>query len=222
MWIHFQLIQMSVLIFRASSNWKNPVSTRPYELRLFERTPTSIPGVIFLGSEQALSCRVADCSPDGAKVIVNPASLKLYAGVVLYLAGFGRFRGIVVRKEKHSIGLHFLHNLAAMKDLLKQLTNFKLRNEILPTRLRLHLRAEMPCNKKAFSFHGSRVTCGILNISSHGASLATEERPPVGSIISYDESAARVVRHHANGVGIFFLKVPGQALERLSYEQVCV
>lgn len=51
----------------------------------------------------------------------------------------------------------------------------------------------------------------LLDVSISGASIATTERPEIGSEIVVGQLTARVVRHHEHGIGVEFVELQNLA-----------
>jgi hypothetical protein len=59
--------------------------------------------------------------------------------------------------------------------------------------------------------NGEHISCDVLDISLDGVSLRTRIRPPVGEIVNLGRACGRVVRHHADGIAIQYVKEIGRA-----------
>jgi hypothetical protein len=61
-----------------------------------------------------------------------------------------------------------------------------------------------------FQIDGQEHAARLFKLSWHGAKLATDHKPPVGSLIRIGRVSARVVDHFQNGVAIEFVDIEDQ------------
>ena len=54
--------------------------------------------------------------------------------------------------------------------------------------------------------NGQVLVCDVLDISLDGVSVRTEVRPPLGEIVNLGRSHGRVVRHHADGFAVQYVR----------------
>ena len=54
---------------------------------------------------------------------------------------------------------------------------------------------------------GVNLTCRIIDVSESGAGVATEQRPPIGTLVTLGKVAGRVVRHLEDGFAIEFTRL---------------
>src|SRR5581483_3704378 len=96
----------------------------PAERRRFRRVRIDLPGRLFIPAigEEA-PCQIGDLSPGGANVacILSPA---MGTQVVLYVDGFGRFEGQVVRIHGKGFGVRFSCTVLKRERIAEQLTLF--------------------------------------------------------------------------------------------------
>jgi len=55
--------------------------------------------------------------------------------------------------------------------------------------------------------NGISITCRILDVSQSGAGIATQERPPIGTLVTLGKVQGRVVRHLEDGFAIEFTRL---------------
>jgi hypothetical protein len=94
------------------------------ERRRFRRVSLNLPGRLFMPADgEEAPCKVIDLSPGGATVMceLSPAS---GSQVVLYLDGFGRFEGQVVRRDAKGLGVRFSCTHLKRERIAEQLTLF--------------------------------------------------------------------------------------------------
>ena len=55
--------------------------------------------------------------------------------------------------------------------------------------------------------NGVNLTCRIIDISESGAGIATDQRPPIGALVTLGKIQGRVVRHLEEGFAIEFTRL---------------
>src|SRR5215469_12033362 len=94
------------------------------ERRRFRRVRVDLPGRLFLpGDSREEHCKVIDLSPGGASVDCEFVP-DAYTQVILYVEGFGRFEGTVVRREGFGFGIRFALTQLKREKTAEQLTLF--------------------------------------------------------------------------------------------------
>jgi len=184
------------------------------ERRRFRRVRVDLPGRLFLPADgREARCAVVDLSPGGAAIrcetIPEPG-----AQVVLYVDGFGRFEGVVARKDGGSFGVSFHCTAAKRERTAEQLTLFLNKALVDESVLRRHERSASRGFAKFTRADGQVVNCEVMDISVGGVSLKTDIRPPIGEFVLIAQIAGRVARHHEQGVGIEFVGRPEHATEQ--------
>ena len=181
---------------------------RPYrgpERRRDKRRAMTLAGrLLCAGKGEAVRCTLIDISPGGAAVSCRQ-NLASGDTVVLFVDELGKFDGAVAECTDERVSIRFDQSERARKRAMEKIALFR----------HGHLR-EVPAVKAVpyaydpvmsrFSWSDGRtVACEILDISLTEASLRTDTRPRLNDIIHIGLSAARVVRHHADGIGIEFI-----------------
>lgn len=176
-----------------------------YDCRLSERLPVDRPGQLFIrGEDTGTPCRVVNIAASGARIEIARRFLP-YAPLVLYAEGFGRFDCITVSGEGNLTGVMFILGPDAMRALMQKLSDIRVTGNISSTRLRRHPRTAAGGRGHYKDGNGRLTQCDLMDVSQQGASLKTPRRPPLGEVIGFGNTLGRVVRHHADGIGIFFL-----------------
>jgi len=176
----------------------------PANKRAHERTRTWLAGKMFVPAEErTVDCGIVDISAGGAGVLCSDMPpLETY--VVLYIDTLGRFESVVTRVVGDVLGLRFVCTEVKRKRLVEQLTNAVASASGDAPTLRKDRRVKISPISSFTRVNGDRVDCEIIDISLTGASLQTGARPPVGEMILIGQMAARVIRHHDDGVAISF------------------
>ncbi|HKD47283.1 MAG TPA: PilZ domain-containing protein [Rhizomicrobium sp.] len=183
------------------------ISKTRAERRRFRRVRLDLPGRFFIpaGGEEA-PCHVAELSPGGASLVCELSPVT-GSQVVLYVGGFGRFEGHVVRRDSKGFSVRFSCTTFKRERIAEQLTLFL--NNALGSGTSLR-RAR--ANRKEFAkftrADGQIVHCEMIDISAGGVSLRTDVRPALGEFVLIAKMAGRVAHHHEKGIDIEFV---GQA-----------
>ena len=175
------------------------------ERRRFRRVRVDLPGRLFTPADgKEAHCQIRDLSPGGAAItcqmLPEPGTQ-----VILYVDGFGRFEGQVMRMDDSSFGVHFSCTALKRERTAEQLTLFLNKDMVDETVMRRHERTSQKGFAKFTRADGQIVHCEGMDISASGVSLKTDMRPPIGEFILIAQIAGRVARHHEQGIGIEFV-----------------
>ena len=175
------------------------------ERRRFRRVKVDLPGRLFIPADsREARCTVSDLSPGGAAItceIVPDAGTP----VILYVDSFGRFEGTVVRAEGNGFGVAFVCTPSKRERTAEQLILFLNKTLVDDSVLRRHERSSQRGFARFTRADGAITQCEVMDISVGGVSLKTDVKPPIGEFVLIAQIAGRVVRHHADGIGIEFL-----------------
>lgn len=175
------------------------------ERRRFRRVRVDLPGRLFIPSDsREARCTVADLSPGGAAILCETIP-DAGTPVVLYVDGFGRFEGSVVRRDGYGFGISFVCTPSKRERTAEQLILFMNKALVDETVLRRHERSSQKGFAKFTRADGQIVNCEVMDISVGGVSLKTEIKPPIGEFVLIAQIAGRVARHHEDGIGIQFI-----------------
>ena len=175
------------------------------ERRRFRRVRIDLPGRLFIPSDsREARCTIADLSPGGAAIVCEMVP-DAGTPVVLYVDGFGRFEGAVVRRDGYGFGISFVCTPSKRERTAEQLILFLNKTLVDESVLRRHERSSQKGFAKFTRADGSIVQCEVMDISVGGVSLKTDVKPLIGEFVLIAQIAGRVARHHADGIGIEFL-----------------
>ncbi len=175
------------------------------ERRRFKRVRVGLPGRLFTpGDSKEARCQVCDLSPGGATIVCE-LSPEPGTQVVLYVDGFGRFEGQVIRLDEANFGVHFSCTALKRERTAEQLTLFLNKDIVDETVLRRHERTTHKGFAKFTRADGQIVHCEVMDISASGVSLKTDVRPAIGEFVLIAQMAGRIARHHEHGLGIEFV-----------------
>jgi hypothetical protein len=174
------------------------------ERRRFRRVRVDLPGRLFIPADShEACCTVTDLSPGGAAIACETVP-EHGTPVILYLDNFGRFEGTVARRDGDGFGIAFVCTPSKRERIAEQLMLFLNKTLADDSILRRHERSSQKGFAKFTRADGQVVKCEVMDISVGGVSLKTTVRPPIGEFVLIAQIAGRVVRHHADGIGIQF------------------
>jgi hypothetical protein len=189
----------------------SPVSPPRQENRKYERVKLFVPGHLFdPQSDQSAECKVLSLSAGGASV---RSAINFPPGIflILYINGFGRFEGRTIVHANGQLALHFSIGDAKRSRLIEMLQSFGLEGLAGVTVLRKHVRIPSLASGSIIRENGEQLNCDVLDISLDGVSLRTKVRPSIGEIVTLGRAQGRVVRHHADGIAVQYVKETKQA-----------
>jgi hypothetical protein len=189
-----------------SDSGRTPRPGNRIEKRKQRRTSLGLKGKLFVPERSVeADCRVVDFSPDGAGV-TSAISASVGDRLVLYIAGFGRFEGTVVARERTRLGLRFQSGTAKRTRTAEQLLEYVAHGTTHRVPLRSALRAgEIPPLQNFVLPDGGQAACEVIDIALGGALLRTQARPAIGELLGFGAAAARVVRHTDEGIAVQFV-----------------
>ena len=188
------------------------------DCRRFRRVKLDLPGRLFLPDQgHEAPCTVLDMSPGGMAVLCGTIP-RLGFAVVVYLDGFGRFEGRVVRHDRGGFGLAFDCTPSKRRRTAEQLILFLNTALNYDGLLDRQGRAGPKSMVRFTRADGQLVDAEVLDISLKGVSLKTEVKPALGEIVLLALVAGRVTHHHADGIVIDFVgnEKPAEFLQRVS------
>jgi hypothetical protein len=184
----------------------SPAPQHPPENRKYERVKLSLPGHLFdPQNDQSAECMVLNLSAGGAAVqcaATFPPGIPL----VLYIDGFGHFQGKTIIHANGQLALQFAIGDGKRGRLIEMLQSFGLEGLAGVTELRRHVRVPSLASGSIVRDNGEQLKCDVLDISLDGVSLRTNVRPSIGEIVTLGRVQGRVVRHHADGIAIQYVK----------------
>jgi hypothetical protein len=185
------------------------------ERRRFRRVRVDLTGRLFVPADsRECHCKIVDLSPGGASL---ECDLVLDGGtqIVLYIDGFGRLEGTVMRTEGDDFGVRFNCTAAKRERIAEQLILFMNRSLIDENEMRRHDRTPQKGIARFTRADGQFVACEVMDLSVSGVSLKTDVRPPIGEFVLIGQMAGRVARHHETGIGIEFVGGSPVSADRL-------
>ncbi len=177
------------------------------ERRRFRRVRVTLAGRLYIPANQEEAiCTVDDISPGDAMLLCE-LKQEPKGRAVIYLDGLGRFEGPVVRAQDGGFVMTFSCSLQKREKLADHLTLELNRHLLDDSDLRKHDRVEAQSGSFTHFTRstGDQVRCEVLDLSLTGVSVRSDVKPPIGEHILIGARAARVARHHSDGIGVEFL-----------------
>ena len=177
------------------------------ERRRFQRVRVDLLGRYMLPDRREFPCQVVNMSP-GGMALVAPVAGQPGERVIAYVDHLGRLEGHIARLLENGFAMTISATPRKRDKLAAQLTWLANRHILASPEDRRHGRMA-PRNPMARLVmpNGINVTCRIIDVSLSGAGIATDQRPPIGALITLGKVQGRVVRHLEEGFAIEFTRL---------------
>ncbi len=177
------------------------------ERRRFQRVRIDLLGRYMLPDRREFPCQVVNMSP-GGMALIAPVGGQPGERVIAYVDHLGRLEGHIARIFQNGFAMTISATIRKRDKLAAQLTWLANRHILGLPEDRRHGRI-IPRNPigRLIMPNGLNVTCRILDISQSGAGIATDQRPPIGSLVTLGKVQGRVVRHLEDGFAIEFTRL---------------
>src|SRR6266571_1593860 len=177
------------------------------ERRRFRRVRVNLLGRCMLADGREYPCQVRDISPGGMAVVASTAG-KAGERVVAYVDDVGRLEGVIVRVYPTGFAMKFAATPRKRDKLAAQLTWLANRQILgLPEDRRYERIIPRNPHTTLVMPNGISVMCRIIDMSLSGAAVASETKPPVGTLIQLGKTQGRVVRISSNGFAVEFTRL---------------
>jgi hypothetical protein len=175
--------------------------------RRFQRVNVNLLGRYMLPDRREFPCQVINMSP-GGMAMMAPAGAQPGERIIAYVDHLGRLEGHVARHFQNGFAMTIAATERKRDKLAAQLTWLANRHLLDSPEDRRHGRVA-PKNPmgRLIMPNGVNLACRIIDISQSGAGIATEERPPIGALVTLGKVQGRVVRHLENGFAIEFTRL---------------
>jgi PilZ domain len=185
--------------------------------RRHRRVVVPLLGRFMRANKQEFPCKLHDISVAGA-AILSPIDVEVGERIVCNFDQLGMVEGTVVRPLNGGFALRFSVTAHKREKLAAQLT--WLINRLPGAELeRRHERVPAPPGLQNLTLaEGVTVQVRLLDVSMSGASIATSARPPLGLEVTIGKLQARVMRHHAEGIGVEFITTQNPTALRNHFE----
>jgi PilZ domain len=177
------------------------------ERRRFQRVKVNLLGRYMLADRREFPCQVVNMSPGGMAVIA-PVSGAPGERIIAYVDHLGRLEGHIARVFQNGFAMTISATSRKRDKLAAQLTWLANRQILGLPEDRRHGRI-VPRNPigRLIMPNGLNVSCRIIDVSQSGAGIATDQRPPVGALVTLGKVQGRVVRHLEDGFAVEFTRL---------------
>ena len=177
------------------------------ERRRFQRVRVDLLGRYMLPDRREFPCQVINMSPGGMAMIA-PVSSQPGDRVVAYVDHVGRLEGHIARIFDNGFAMTIAATTRKRDKLAAQLTWLANRHLLDSPEDRRHGRfvPRSPVGRLILS-NGLNVSCRIIDVSQSGAGIMSDQRPPIGSLVTLGKVQGRVVRYIDDGFAIEFTRL---------------
>jgi hypothetical protein len=175
--------------------------------RRFQRVNVNLLGRYILADRREFPCQVINMSPGGMAAMA-PVDGQPGERIIAYVDHLGRLEGHIARQFQNGFAMTIAATARKRDKLAAQLTWLANRHLLDSPEDRRHGRVA-PKNpiSRLIMPNGVNLACRIIDISQSGAGIATEQRPPMGALVTLGKVQGRVVRHLENGFAIEFTRL---------------
>jgi PilZ domain len=177
------------------------------ERRRFQRVRVDLLGRYMLPDRREFPCQVVDMSP-GSMALIAPVAGQPGERVIAYVDHLGRLEGHIARILQNGFAMTISATPRKRDKLAAQLTWLANRNILgLPEDRRHGRTAPRNPITRLILPNGLNVSVRIIDVSQSGAGIATDQRPPIGSLVTLGRVQGRVVRHLEDGFAVEFTRL---------------
>lgn len=174
--------------------------------RRFRRVPIELHGRFMAEDQKEYPCEVFNMSA-GGMALRAPISCQPGERIIAYLESLGRLEGTVARTFEDGFAVE-LKASAQKRERIANWLTWYINRDYLGGQERQHERFEPRiAAQKMILPNGDVHNCRVIDISLSGASIATQVKPPVDSVVILGRLRGRVVRHHDQGIAIQFAEL---------------
>jgi hypothetical protein len=175
--------------------------------RRHQRVKVNLLGRYMLADRREFPCQVINMSP-GGMALIAPVGGTIGERVIAYVDHLGRLEGKIARLFQNGFAMTISATARKRDKLAAQLTWLANRNILALPEDRRHGRI-VPRNPvgRLVMPNGVNLTCRIIDVSESGAGIASNERPPIGALVTLGKVQGRVVRHLEDGFAIEFTRL---------------
>jgi hypothetical protein len=175
--------------------------------RRHQRVKVNLLGRYMLADRREFPCQVVDMSP-GGMALVGPVGGNAGERVIAYVDHLGRLEGKIARLFQNGFAMTISATARKRDKLAAQLTWLANRHILALPEDRRHGRI-VPRNPvgRLVMPNGVNLTCRVIDVSESGAGVATDQRPPIGTLVTLGKVQGRVVRHLEDGFAIEFTRL---------------
>ena len=177
------------------------------ERRRFQRVRVNLLGRYMLADRREFPCQVSDMSP-GGMALTAPVSGAIGERVVAYVDHLGRIEGVVTRTFNNGFAMTISATARKRDKLAAQLTWLANRHILNMPEDRRHGRfVPRKQGARLIMPNGVNLACRIIDVSESGAGIATDQRPPIGALVTIGKVTGRIVRYLDEGFAVEFTRL---------------
>jgi hypothetical protein len=186
---------------------RKPIRALSEDRRRFQRVRVNLLGRYMLADRREFPCQVVNMSPGGIALIA-PVGGQPGERVIAYVDHLGRLEGHIARIFQNGFAMTIAATPRKRDKLAAQLTWLANRQILGLPEDRRHGRI-VPRNPVARLImpNGVNITCRVIDMSQSGAGIATDQRPPIGALVTLGTVQGRVVRHLEDGFAVEFTRL---------------
>jgi len=175
--------------------------------RRHQRVKVNLLGRYMLPDRREFPCQVINMSP-GGMALIAPVCGAAGERVIAYVDHLGRLEGQIARVFQNGFAMTISATARKRDKLAAQLTWLANRQILSLPEDRRHGRI-VPRNPVARLIlpNGVNLTCRVIDVSQSGAGIASQERPPIGTLVTLGKVQGRVVRHLDDGFAVEFTRL---------------
>ena len=164
-------------------------------------------GRYMLADRREFPCQVVDMSP-GGMALIAPVNGKAGERVIAYIDHIGRLEGAIVRQFQNGFAMTIAATPRKRDKLASQLTWLANRHVLGLPEDRRHGRVvpRDPVTNLVLP-DGYDRDCRLIDMSLSGAAVSTDQRPPIGALVTLGKTQGRVVRHLETGFAVEFTRL---------------
>lgn len=177
--------------------------------RRYKRVELTLLGRFMRASKIEFPCQLIDISVGGA-AISSPVTVEDAEPIVAYFDHLGGLEGQVVRKMEDGFAIEFNATVRKRQKLATQLTGLINQElvDIADLRREGHHRIKLNHQQLTIKYPGGDTEeCNAADVSISGASIESQARPSIGTLLTVGKLRAEVIRHHKNGFGVAFTDI---------------
>jgi hypothetical protein len=183
------------------------LATLSEERRRFQRVRVNLLGRYMLADRNEYPCQVVNMSP-GGMALIAPVTGETGERVIAYVDHLGRLEGQIARMFQNGFAMTVSATPRKRDMLAAQLTWLANRHILDSPEDRRHGRFVPKKNTgRLIMPNGVNLACRIIDMSLSGAGVATDQRPPLGALVTLGKVQGRVVRHLEDGFAIEFTRL---------------
>jgi hypothetical protein len=175
--------------------------------RRHQRVRVNLLGRYMLADRREFPCQIVNMSP-GGMALIAPVAGATGERIIAYVDHLGRLEGRIARLFENGFAMTISATARKRDKLAAQLTWLANRHILGLPEDRRHGRI-VPRNPvgRLILPNGVNLTCRIIDVSESGAGIATEQRPPIGTLVTLGKVQGRVVRHLEDGFAVEFTRL---------------